>query len=276
MVKIISIFSAKGGVGKTTIVSNLGIALASRYNRNTVVIDCNLTNPHLGLHLGTLSFWPVSLNNVLRDNAHLDHAIQSHTSGLDIIPSSFTSREIDRLNLYKLRSRIRKTFSKTDHDFVILDSSPGLSKESLLTLRCSDEIIFVATPHIPAIVDISKVCQILKGRDSKPVGIILNRVKNEKYELSDEEIGHFTDLPILARIPEDDNILKSTNFKTPVVSLYPQSPATKAFLSLAAGMVGEKYIPENTFLNRLKSIFKRKQRTAFRNDLSEYFLSKEN
>ena len=257
MVKIISVFSAKGGVGKTTLVSNLGIALSTKFNKNTVVIDCNLSNPHLGLHLGTLSFWPVTLNNVLKDGALLDQAVQTHTSGLDIIPSSFTSREIERLNLYKLRSRIRNTFNKTDKDIILLDSSPGLSKESLLTLKCSDEILFVATPHIPAIVDIAKCCQILKGRDSKPIGIILNRVKNEKYELSEEEIGQFTDLPILAKIPEDDNILKSTNFKTPVVSLYPNSPSSRAFFSLAGALIGEEYKEETTFWKRISSIFKR-------------------
>ncbi|MBI4020209.1 MAG: AAA family ATPase [Candidatus Aenigmarchaeota archaeon] len=243
MVKIISVASAKGGVGKTVTVANLGVALAGVFKKNVVVIDCNLSNPHLGLYLGMFSTWPVTLNSVLNNEADLEKAMHKHATGLRVIPASFEVRDLQGMTLQRLRSRIRSTFNGYDTDMVILDSSPGITKEAFLTVRAADEILFVATPHIPAIVDITKCCHMLKRTDANPVGIAMNRVRNQKYELRDEEVYKFTKLPILAKIPEDEHVLRSTNFKIPVVSMMPRAGASRAFVRLAAVISGEEYQP---------------------------------
>ncbi len=162
MVKIISISSGKGGVGKTVAVANIGIALASQFGKKTVVVDCNLTNPHLGLYLGGLSSWPATLNDVLRNRAMIEDVMYEHSTGLKIVPASFETEDLRRMNMYRLRSRIKSAFENYDADIVILDTAPSMSKESVLTMRCADEVVFVATPHIPSIVDITKSCQLLK------------------------------------------------------------------------------------------------------------------
>jgi septum site-determining protein MinD len=239
MVKIISIASGKGGVGKTVTVANIGTALVSHFNKNVVVVDCNLTNPHLGLYLGGLSSWPVTLNNVLRNQAMIEQVMYEHSTGLKIIPASFETQDLRRMNMYKLRRRLKTLFGDYNADVVILDSAPGLSKESMLTMRAADEVIFVATPHTPSIIDISKSCQLLKEEDAKPVGIILNRIKRKSYELGEREITKFTSLPVLAKVPESDSVLKSTNFKTPVISMEPKDKASRAFLGAAAKLIGE-------------------------------------
>jgi septum site-determining protein MinD len=74
MTRIIGIVSGKGGVGKTTIVANLGAALASFYKKRVIIVDCNVTTSHLGLYLG-MYYHPVSLNQVLRGEASMDDAI---------------------------------------------------------------------------------------------------------------------------------------------------------------------------------------------------------
>ena len=108
MVKIIAISSGKGGVGKTSVTANLGTILASVYGKRVVVVDCNLTNPHLGLYLGTMSAWPFTLNNVLKNEARIDQAIYTHTSGLRIVPASFEQKDLKRLNMSRLRSRLKR------------------------------------------------------------------------------------------------------------------------------------------------------------------------
>jgi len=252
MVKILSIASGKGGVGKTTTVANVGAALVSHYKKKAVVVDCNLTNPHLGLYLGGLSTWPVTLNNVLKNQAIIEQVMYEHSTGLKIIPASFETHDLRRMNMYRLRSRIKSTFDGYDTDLVILDSAPGMSKESMLTMRAADEVLFVATPHTPSIVDIAKTCQMLKEGDAKPVGIILNRVKNKTYELGEKEITKFTSLPVLAKIPESDAVLKSTNFKTPVISMEPNDRASRAFMDVAGKIIGEERpLPGPGFFARL-------------------------
>ena len=149
--------------------------------------------------------------------------------------------DLMRMNMYRLRSKIKTTFDGYDTDIVLLDSAPGMSKESMLTMRAADEVLFVATPHTPSIIDIAKTCQMLKEEDAKPMGIILNRIKNKTYELGDKEITKFTGLPVIAKIPESDAVLKSTNFKTPVISMHPKDRASRAFMSAAGTLIGEDY-----------------------------------
>lgn len=244
MPRIITVASGKGGVGKTITVANLGTVLATRFNKNVVVVDCNLSNPHLGLYMGSLNFWPVTLNDVLKNQATLDQAMYRHQPGLHIIPASFEPRNLIRMNTYRLRSRLHDIFEDFKADIVLLDSPPGLSRDSIMTYGLASEIIFVATPHIPAIVDIQKCCQQLNSKDAKPIGIVVNRVRNRKYELTLEEIAQFTNLPILARIPEDEHVLRSTNFKVPVATLEPKAKASRAFVELAENLLGEKRMAE--------------------------------
>lgn len=253
MVRIVAVSSGKGGVGKTVTTANLGVLLSSHYNKNVVVVDCNLTNPHLGLCLGTMSVWPITLNNVLKNEAKIEHAMYTHSSGLKILPASFEDKDLKRMNMKRLRGKFKNLFESCDTDIVLLDSSPGLTNESLFTLKCSDEVVFVATPHIPSIVDITKCCHLLQKIDTKPLGIVLNRVKDKKYEMGDDEIAKFTNLPIISRIPEDENVLKSTNFKSPVISSYPHSPASKGFMKLGSVLTGdiERKIEKKGFLSRL-------------------------
>ena len=237
MVRIIGVSSGKGGVGKTVTTANLGTLLATTYGKHVVVVDCNLTNPHLGLSLGTMSVWPVTLNDVLKRKANLEQALYTHPTGLKIVPASFEERDLRRLSLARLRSRLRGLFQ--DVDLVLLDSSPGLTLESMLTLRCSDEVLFVATPHIPSIVDITKTSQVLQRLGTSSLGIVLNRVRGKSYEMGEDEIKKFTNLPVIETVPEDENVLRSTNSKSPVVTMFPRSPASKAFIRLGATLVGE-------------------------------------
>ena len=254
MVRVIGIVSAKGGVGKTTVTANLGAALASEFGRKVVAVDCNLTTSHLGLYLGVYS--PLyTLNNILRNEVSLQQATCEHASGLKVIPASLGINDLYDIDTNNLRKILKNTFSQMD--IILLDSSPGLGREALITLQTSEELIFVTTPHIAPIVDITKTRQLATRMHKKPIGIVLNRVKNQRYELKTEEIEQLTNLPVIATIPEDENAIKSTNSKVPLVSMYPNSLGSRAFFKLAADLVGEKYYYKPGLIERIVNIFKR-------------------
>jgi flagellar biosynthesis protein FlhG len=78
---IISVVSAKGGVGKTTVVSNVSAALVKNFGRRVLVVDGNITTPTLGIHLGMLS-QDKTLQDVLAGNINLTQAIYIHPCGL--------------------------------------------------------------------------------------------------------------------------------------------------------------------------------------------------
>ncbi len=251
MVRIISVCSGKGGVGKTTVTANLGVAL-QKFNRKVAVVDFNFTTSHLSLYFDMYSF-PITLNNFLRNEAKLESAIYDHASGLKVVPASLQVKDIVDIDVNSLKGTLKEVFC--DYEMVLLDSAPGLGKEALISLRSGDEVLFVANPQIPSLIDIEKCKQTINMLEPKPIpiGLIINRVKNKNYEIKADEIKRFTELPIIGIVPEDENVLADFNRKTLVTFSKKNSSASKAFYRIAARLVGEKY--DYNFFDRLKGIF---------------------
>ncbi|MCX6819229.1 MAG: cell division ATPase MinD [Candidatus Aenigmarchaeota archaeon] len=243
MTRIIGVVSGKGGVGKTTVVANLGAVLANEFNRNTVIVDCNVTTSHLGIHMG-LHYTPVTLNHVLKGEHHIYDALYEHESNVRIIPASLAVKDLSGMDLTKLRSYLQDLFGKVD--FVLLDSAPGLGREALATIHASDEVLFVTTPYLTSAMDILRCKEVINELDLKelsPLGLVLNMVENKKHELKSTDIEKLTELPILATIPSDRKILQSLALKTPIVMLRPHAKPSIAFKKLGAAILKEKYKP---------------------------------
>ena len=119
MAKLITITSGKGGVGKTTTAINLGAAL-NAFGKEVIVLDANLTTPNIGLHLGA-PIVPISLNHVLLGKAKIVDALYEHESGMKIIPSSLSVKELRRLNHGKLKEVGKKLRKMAD--YIIYDSA---------------------------------------------------------------------------------------------------------------------------------------------------------
>ena len=70
MTRVIGVISGKGGVGKTTVVANLGAIFAQKYKKDVVIVDCNVSTSHLGLYLG-MYYTPITLKQVLKGDAEI-------------------------------------------------------------------------------------------------------------------------------------------------------------------------------------------------------------
>ncbi|MFH1503739.1 MAG: AAA family ATPase, partial [Candidatus Diapherotrites archaeon] len=92
MNKIIVIASGKGGVGKTTTAINLGAAM-NHFGEDVLIIDGNLSTPNIGVHLNSPEV-PVNLNHVLSEKADAREAVYEHESGLKIMLSSLSIKEL--------------------------------------------------------------------------------------------------------------------------------------------------------------------------------------
>jgi cell division ATPase MinD len=253
MVRIIGIVSGKGGVGKTTIGLNLGAALSQHFKKSVTIIDCNVTTSHLGLYLG-MYYCPITLNKVLRGEYTAEEAIQSHHSGLKIIPASLSLSDLDGIDMTEIRNSIKSLFDK--NDIILLDGGPGLGREAVATLKASDEILYVTNPYIPFAMDIVRNQEVVNDLGVKPLGIVLNMIHGKKYEMNAKEIEELTRLPVIAKIPFDRNVHKSLALKTPIVTYKPYSPASKEIVKLASTITGETYQFEGAlqkFLNRFRT-----------------------
>ncbi len=236
MGKVIGILSIKGGVGKTTSAVSLAAALAS-FGKKVLIIDANFSAPNLGIHLNVIE--PVkTIHHVLTDDANIEDVIHP-LEGFDIIPASvYPKKQFDPL---KLKDKVKKI--KDKYDFVILDSSPSLNNETLATMLSSDELFVVSTPDFSTLTMTLKAIALAKKRGTPISGVIINKVYGKDFELSLENIEKTSEVPVLAVIPHDVNVLKSQAHFIPSTYFKPNSNSSFEYKKLAACIAGEKYNP---------------------------------
>jgi len=236
MGKTIGIVSLKGGVGKTSVIVALGAALAS-FDKKVLLIDGNLSSPGLGLHLNLINP-ETTLHHVLNRTANVRDAIYQYEN-FDIMPASIFERiEINPLNL---RDKIKGL--KRRYDIILVDSSPSLDQETLAVILASDEIFVVTTPDHPTLSSTLRAIKLAKQRGTPINGLILNKVHNKDFEISLKDIEDVSEVPILAVIPYDINVLRALSEFTPSTHHKPKSSGSTEFKKLAAALIGEKYKP---------------------------------
>ncbi|MBU3896311.1 MAG: cell division ATPase MinD [Nanoarchaeota archaeon] len=238
MTRIVTVISGKGGVGKTTTVTNLGMSLMKQ-GLNVIIIDANVTTPNLSLHLG-IPFYPVTLHDVLKGDADPNQAIYEHPSGLRIIPASLRTEELAETNIGKLNRVLFNLLGKSD--IIIIDAAAGLGKEALAAVNVADELIIVTNPELPAVTDALKTVKVAEQFGTKILGVVLNRYRGLKHEMVIEDIQHMLEVPILSIIPEDIAVPRSIASKIPVVHFSPTSKSARAFNKLAANISGTEFV----------------------------------
>ncbi len=232
MGKIIGVMSLKGGVGKTSVVSSLGAALAE-LGKKVLLIDANFNAPNLGIHFNIIDP-EITLHDIMAGKARLDDAIYA-VGELDVMPASiFTNQKI---NILKLKDRIRPL--KKRYDIILLDSPPSLGDDGLATLYAAEELFFVTTPDHSTLSNTIKTINRAVERGNNVNGIILNKVHDKDFELTLEQIEDTTNTPVMAVIPYEISVLEAQSNFTPSVQWKPNSKGSKEFMKLAATLIGE-------------------------------------
>lgn len=232
MVKTIGIIAIKGGVGKTSISASLAADLANRHHKKVLLIDANYSAPNLGLHMDIVE--PAkTIHDVLSGKAHISHAIHSRY-GVDVIPGSFIHAR--GINHFKLKSRIGKI--KENYDFVVIDSSPSMNDEILSAMVASDNLFMVTTPDYPTLSCSLKAAKLAKERGTPISGIIINKIRNPKYELELEEIEKAVGIPVVAKIKDDPTHVEAIFTRIPASVYSKNSSFSKELGKLSDALVG--------------------------------------
>ncbi len=246
--------SGKGGTGKTTMVANLGVALA-QFGKDVIMIDADITMANLSLILGMEDI-PVTLHDVLAGEADMKDAIYEGPAGVKVIPGGLSLEKIKKARPERLRSIMKDIGQMAD--FVLIDAPAGLEMTSVTALLIGKELIVVTNPEISAITDSLKTKLIAEKLGTLPLGAVLNRVTNEKTELSQEEIEAILEVPVLAVIPEDPEVKRASAYGVPLVVKNPTSPAAIAIKQLAAKLAGIKWEapkPESPIKRVFRALF---------------------
>ncbi|MBD3155448.1 MAG: P-loop NTPase [Candidatus Aenigmarchaeota archaeon] len=256
MTRLIVITSGKGGVGKTTLTSNLAAALTD-FGQEVIALDGNLTTPNLGIHVG-LHLPKNTIHDVLKSETRLRDAIYPHSYGFGVIPASLGLNDLKDVDITRLPE---VTFSLLGRaDYVIVDSSAGIGKEALSALSAGDETIIVTNPNLPAVADALKMVKLAEKTEINVLGVVVNRVTGEEHELTKHQISDLLGVPVLAEVPEDNSIPHSISQKQPLVAYNPEAPASIEIKKLAANLTGRKYEPppkeKPGFFSRVLNLFR--------------------
>jgi len=246
--RVIGIISSKGGVGKTTITANIGASLAYNYQENVIMIDANTTSSSLGIHLGKYNY-PHSLNDVLSGRANLSQAIYAHPSGALLIPASVGINEInvDPKKLRRIVKQLREHF-----DYIILDCAPTLGEEAEAGIESSDELIIIANPDWPALLEAKRSIEYIKRKKKKILGVIINKAKTMTPEMMDK-ISDTLEAPILGLVSDDEKFKESVEKRVPLIHSYPYSQPAEQMERIMEKITKEKYYSKKNVIGKVLS-----------------------
>ena len=241
MTRIISFVSGKGGVGKTTISTNVAEAL-SFAGKKVVVVDANITTPNISLHYGLNEKGP-SIHDLLSDDIDINDVIYTTSTGLKVIPGGLSFHNIKAKPKKKLSNALVNLVGQVD--YIIIDASAGLGPEAQAAIKASDEMIIITNPELPAVTDALKAKKVAEEYRVPLLGVVLNKKTGFEFDLDENNISDFLELPLLGIVPHDINIRRSIKDKVPVVRSYPKSKSSQAILGLVNRIAGEElYVPD--------------------------------
>ncbi len=237
--KVITISSGKGGIGKTNVVVNLAIAL-KKLGRNVMLLDADLGLGNLDVLLGLNPKY--NFAHVLSGEKTIDEIIIEGPRGISIIPAASGLEELTSLNTEQkinLFSQLESLDEKVD--IMLIDAAAGISQNVLFFNMVAGERIVLATAEPTSIVDAYALIKVLhQSHGVKRFRLLVNQAKDDKeglevYKNVSTVADKFLNISIdyMGIIAYDENLRKSVRRQKPVIELFPSSKASKSFMEMA-------------------------------------------
>lgn len=214
----IVITSGKGGVGKTTTTANLGAALAKRGHR-VILVDADIGLRNLDLVLGLEKRIVFDLVEVAEGRCQLRQALikDKRFESLSILPAAQT-RDKDAVTEAQFAAIVDQAAQISD--YVFIDCPAGIEGGFRNAVAGASEAIVITTPEVSAIRDADRVVGKLTDKQL-PMRLILNRLRPEMVRTGDmlsvEDVCEILSIELLGIIPDDEEIIDTTNRGQPIV-----------------------------------------------------------
>ena len=260
MAKIITVTSGKGGVGKTNISVNLAVHLAQQGYR-TCLFDADLGLANINILLG---IYPEhNLEDVIDGRKKLADIVVHEQNGIDIIPGSSGVAKMESLTSQQLNS-LAAAFGKLEaYDYLIFDTSAGISKNVIAFCMNASEVLLVITPEPTSLTDAYALIKVLSLNGFKQrVRVVVNQSKNPKnaqiaYTKLKDTVLKFLGIQLdpLGTIVSDARVIEAVAAQKPFIILYPNTPAAKGLKSVTATLLektgdADRGVALDTFLKK--------------------------
>src|SRR5207237_8115209 len=200
--RIVTIFSPKGGTGKTVMATNLAAALAKFEGKSTLLLDLDLQFGDAAIMLGMepeKTIYDLVVAPGELDSEKLAGYTSRHTCGLDILPAPLRPEDAELVPEAKLAPLL--AVARESYDAIIVDTSPFFHGPMLATLDRTDELMLLCGLDVPTLKNVRLSLQTLELLSFPPTRIrfVLNRA-NSKVGLSKKEVEGALDVQMPCRV----------------------------------------------------------------------------
>lgn len=243
--KVVTVFSPKGGVGKTTMAVNLALSLTDRGARKVALVDLDLAFGDVAI---TMQLFPThSIEHAIGsedslDADLLDGLLTRHHDSLMVLAAPSHPDVRDRISPVLIQRVLRSL--KESFDFVIVDTAPAFDEQTLTALDETDECVIVATLDVPTLKNVKVALETLEmlniARGHRH--LLLNRA-DDAVGIGADKVEAILGMSVAAQVATSIDIAAATNAGAPIVSGNPDHASSRAIRALATELAGEPIAP---------------------------------
>jgi len=240
--RVVVVTSGKGGVGKTTASANIGVALANQ-GVSVALVDMDIGLRNLDILMGLENRVVYNLVDVVEERCKIRQALvkDKKLSNLCLLPAAQT-RDKTAVNSDQMKELCNEL--RTMFDFVVVDSPAGIESGFQNAVAGAQEAIIITTPEMSAVRDADRIIGLLEARKEEisQYRLVINRIRPAMVKNNDmmsvEDVLEILSVSLLGVVPEDEEIIISTNKGEPL-SGSDNIRAGQAYRDIAARLLGQ-------------------------------------
>ena len=235
-----TVFSPKGGVGTTTIATNLAISLHKILKEDVLLVDGKHLFGHVALYLNLRtgnSITDLIAHAGMLDQRLMKQVVVKHNSGIYVLPSPLSITEAQGIRpeaLFKVIQSLQQSFP-----YIIIDGGNNLNDNTVTYMDSSDKILLVLNSDLASMRDVRQFMEISATLSyPKDKTLLILNLTGRKEDVKREEIENILKMKIFGKIPTDENLaLSSLNEGIPILLKKPHHPISRAFSDIAKELV---------------------------------------